>query len=71
MIKASVIILNYQGENVIEETLNSVINSDFNKKEYEIIIVDNNSSDNSVQIISNLIKKYKDIDIKLDRKSVV
>lgn len=67
MIKASVIILNYQGENVIEETLNSVINSDFNKKEYEIIIVDNNSSDNSVQIISNLIKKYKDIDIKLIR----
>lgn len=65
MIKTSIIILNYQGEKVIEETLNSVINSDFNKKEYEIIIVDNNSSDNSRQIILNLIKANKDVDIKL------
>ncbi len=56
-IKCSIIILNYQGEKVIAETVNSVLNSDFNKNNYEIIIVDNCSTDNSRTIIDKLVTK--------------
>ena len=39
----SIIILNYQGENVIENCLNSIWNLDYPKNKYEVIVVDNNS----------------------------
>lgn len=56
--KASIIILNYFGERVIKESVESVIMQTFPKKEYEIIIVDNNSQDNSIKILSEYAKKY-------------
>jgi len=54
-LKASIIILNYFGEAIISETIDSVLNLDFPKNKFELIIVDNNSQDNSRQII----KKYE------------
>ncbi len=55
---ASVIILNYNGENVIATTLKSVYASAYPRAEYEVIVVDNNSTDGSVQVLKKLQKTY-------------
>jgi len=51
----SIIILNYQGDKFIEKTIQSLLNLNFPKDDYEIIIVDNASTDKSREIIENLI----------------
>lgn len=60
-LKVSVIILNYFGENIIGETLDSLIKIDFPKQNFEIIVTDNNSTDNSRQIINDYVKKYPNL----------
>lgn len=45
----SVIILNFNGEEVIGKCLDSVLKTDY--PNYEVIVVDNNSSDRSVELI--------------------
>lgn len=50
----SIIILNYEGEKVIEKCLNSVWQLDYPKDKYEVIVVDNNSKDNSRKILSEI-----------------
>jgi GT2 family glycosyltransferase len=49
-IQISIIILNYNGRKWLKKCLDSILNSDFNKKNYEVIVVDNNSPDNSIEI---------------------
>lgn len=51
----SVIIPNYNSEEYIEKCLNSVLNQTF--KDFEIIVVDDISSDNSVSKIKSLLRK--------------
>ena len=51
--KVSVIILNYNGKDFIQDCVDSVLQSSY--KKIEIIILDNASSDNSYQL---LVKKY-------------
>lgn len=60
-IKASIIILNYFGEEILKDTIISVLNSTFSSKEFELIIVDNNSKDNSKNIIKDFEKKYLNV----------
>lgn len=50
----SIIVLNYQGEKLIEATLSSLFTLDYPKDRYEIIVVDNASKDRSVEIIEAL-----------------
>lgn len=45
----SVIIVNYNGANFIGDSIESIINQTY--KKWEIIVLDNNSNDNSVEII--------------------
>ncbi|HOC97300.1 MAG TPA: glycosyltransferase family 2 protein [bacterium] len=47
----SVIILNYNGKKWLEKCLDSLFNQTY--KEFEIIFVDNNSSDDSVEFVNN------------------
>lgn len=47
--KASIIILNWNGKYLLDECINSVFSQKF--KDYEIIVVDNGSSDNSVEYL--------------------
>lgn len=54
----SVIVLNYFGEKVIGQTINSLLKLDYSKEKLEIIIVDNNSTDQSRLIIDSFVKKY-------------
>lgn len=51
----SVIIVNYNGADFIGESIESIINQTYNN--WEIIVLDNNSSDNSVEII----KRYPSV----------
>lgn len=47
----SIIILNYNGERFLSEVLKNLYETQYSP--FEIIVVDNNSSDNSLQILSN------------------
>lgn len=58
----SVLIANYNNAKFIEECINSIINQTY--KNIEIIIVDDFSTDNSIQIIKNLQTKYSNIYLK-------
>lgn len=60
-ILCSVIILNYFGERVIEKVVDSVLESDFPKDKFEIIIPDNNSKDKSRKILKKLAQKHPQI----------
>ena len=48
--KLSIIIVNYNTSHFINQTINSILKSNLNI-EYEIVIVDNNSYDDSVELI--------------------
>ena len=54
----SVIVLNYNGKNDLEECFDALYN--LNYKNVEFILVDNNSQDNSVEIVKT---KYKEVKI--------
>ena len=47
----SLVVVNYDGEDVIRLCLDSLINVDYPKNRYEIIVVDNASNDKSISII--------------------
>ncbi|MFI3210945.1 MAG: glycosyltransferase [Peptostreptococcaceae bacterium] len=56
----SVIITSYNAQNSIERAILSVLNS-IHRKNIELIIVDDKSEDNTINIIKNMQLKYKDI----------
>lgn len=47
----TIILVNYNGRNFLEQCLNSLEKLDFPKSEYDVLVVDNNSWDNSVEYI--------------------
>jgi len=57
-LKVSIIILNYFGEKILKETLDSLVKVNFPQQNFKIIIIDNNSTDNSHQIINDYAQKY-------------
>lgn len=54
-IDVSVVVPVYNGSDYIGETLESILNQDF--KSYELVIVDDGSTDNSLEIIKNNLSK--------------
>ena len=49
--KVSIIIVNYNGKELLEKCLESVFKADY--KNYEVIIVDNNSTDDTVEFVKD------------------
>lgn len=66
----SVIVLNYFGEKVIIETLNSLLNLNYPKNRYEIIVVDNNSKDGSKEILLKYVKEYSNVKVFFLKKNL-
>ena len=65
MVKISIIVLCYNGRKYLGKCLNSLNNLNYNKKDYEILVADNNSEDGSVSFVK---KNYPYARIlKLDR----
>ena len=58
--KLSIIIVTYNSEKYIRQCIDSIINSDI-KVEYEICIIDNNSSDNTILLVKNYCINNKNI----------
>jgi len=61
--KISIIVPVYNGEETIEECLNGLVNQDYPKKNYEIIVIDGASTDRTPEIVRNLLKKAEKVGI--------
>lgn len=59
---ASIIIPVKNGDKIFEKVLNAVLSQDF--EDFEIIIVDSGSKDNSIEMVKSLQKTYKNIILK-------
>lgn len=59
MIKVSVIIRTYNSEKFLKKAINSVLNQTLDKKFYEILVVDDGSTDSTIDILKNYKKKIK------------
>ena len=57
----TIIIPVYNAEKYLRDCLDSLINQDYNQEKYEIILVNDCSSDNSVKIIKEYQKKYSNV----------
>ena len=65
-IKISIVCPTYNSGAFIENTVNNVINQTF--KNFELVICDDGSIDNNINVIENIIKKNEHINIKLIRQ---
>jgi len=63
----SIIIPNYNGKKVLKFSLTSLANQTFPKDMYEVIVVDNASTDDSLKVIEDIKKKYPKCSIKVIR----
>ena len=57
--EVSIVIVSYNGKEFLKNCIASIINSVSNKTDYEIIIVDNNSSDNSAEMVEKEFREIK------------
>ena len=64
----SILIPAYNEEKSIRRTIESILTSNYPKNKFEIIIIDNNSKDNTVQIIKDLQKKHKKLKFYQEKK---
>lgn len=62
--KISILVPAYNEEKTIEKTINSLIKQNYPKDKFEIIVIDNNSTDKTLEIA----KKYKNIIIISEKK---
>lgn len=60
----SALIVTYNEEKFIKESLSSLINQTYPCDRYEIIIIDGNSSDNTINVVDSLVKEHPDHEIK-------
>ena len=63
----SIIIPNLNGEKVLRLCLQSLVNQSLEKTKYEIIVIDNNSNDNSIDICRLFEQKYPNVNIRCVR----
>lgn len=64
----SIIVANFNGENYLPTCLNSVLRSSY--KNYELILVDDGSTDKSIEIIEGFLKKDKRVKLLRNTKNL-
>jgi GT2 family glycosyltransferase len=57
--QVSILIVNYNGQHLLNDCLSSVFSINYPKNKFEVIVVDNNSQDDSVSFIKKNFKKVK------------
>ncbi|OOR10932.1 glycosyl transferase [Bacillus cereus] len=69
MLSVSIVIPVFNSESVIEQVLNSLIEQDYDKNKYEIILVDDASTDGSVSVIQGFVDNYENIKLFVNDKN--
>jgi glycosyltransferase involved in cell wall biosynthesis len=64
MIKVSIIICTYNRSHLLEKCLQSLLLLEADRQEYEVIVVNNNCTDNTVLVCSDFSVKYSEIQFK-------
>jgi len=64
----SVIICTYNRANILKECVTSIVNQSIPNEEYKIIIVDNNSTDNTKEIVNAFTQKHSNISYVFETK---
>ncbi len=62
--KVSVVVCTYNRAYILKDCLYSLIDQDFPKKEYEILVIDNCSTDNTEGVVFEIIKKNPELSIR-------
>ena len=57
--KISIIVPVYNEEKTIRKSLNALINQDYPKKDYEIVVVNDGSTDNTARIVKNIARRAR------------
>jgi len=65
--KVTVLTAGYNEEDSIEDTIKAVMNSDYDSKFLEMIVINDGSTDNTSKVVRGLMKKYKNLKL-IDRK---
>lgn len=63
MIKLSIIVPVYNVAELIKKCVDSLLCQDIPSEEYEILLINDGSTDNSLQIIENLARKHSNIKV--------
>lgn len=61
----SIVVCIYNGEKTLKSAINSLLNQDYPKDKYEVILVNDGSVDNSEQICKDFIEEFKNAKFKL------
>ena len=61
----SIVIPAYNEEKRVRLTIESVLKLNYPKNKYEVLVINDGSTDNTSRVVKETIKKYKDFNIKL------
>ncbi|HPZ07617.1 MAG TPA: glycosyltransferase family 2 protein [Candidatus Eremiobacteraeota bacterium] len=67
-LKVSVVICTYNRAELLKDALQALLNQTADKSLYEVIIVNNNSTDNTGEIAEDFVKKYKNFTTVVEKK---
>ena len=62
--KISVIVCTYNRVRFIEDALNHLYDQTMDKADYEVIVINNNCTDNTTEVVNSFISRHPDLDIR-------
>ncbi|CAK8716850.1 Glycosyltransferase, GT2 family [Candidatus Electrothrix aarhusensis] len=67
-VQLSVIVCTYNRSSLLKDCLDTLVEQNADSLLYEVVIVDNNSTDNTVEVAGHFIKSYSNIRLVLEKK---
>ncbi len=68
--KVSIVVTSYNYGNYIERCLRSLLNQNFDTKNYEVIVIDDASTDNTVEVVERYMSKYPNLRLIVNKENV-